>query len=276
MRFIVLIFFLPVLCIANGSRPLPAVNPIVNHYLHAYSTLDKPESADNQSFVKFFSKLSTSRKFFTSNEEYLRFVFTKVHGKFLRNFDEAASFNDLAINGKYNCLTATALYALALEQLNFKYGVFETSYHIFLTVEIGAQTILLETTDPVNGFISDKKEIAERITQYQSQNFTGAKSNKYYYQFSNSLFHQVNLEGLLGLLHFNSAVKAYNNHDLYKTIDHLERASMLYYSNRLDEFSKVIFLTLLEGKYDAKTREKLLPKINVIKDHKLRSVASLK
>jgi hypothetical protein len=255
---------------------VPSVNPIVNHYLSSFTSLEKPELANIQAYVKTFSRLEAKRKLFTSDTDYLKYVFQKIHGRFLRSFNETASFNDLTSNGRYNCLTATALYALALENLNFKYSAFETNYHIFLKIQTTEGEILLETTDVQNGFIPDANEISARIAQYKAQNVSASKAAKYYYCYANSLFHQVNLDEILGLLHFNSAVHAYNNHDLFKTVEHLEKASSLYYSNRLDEFSKIIFLSLLEGNYDAKTKQTLLPKINVIKDHKLRSVASLK
>jgi hypothetical protein len=276
MRLIGLIILLPILSFGNGGSPVHPVDPVVNHYLSSFTSLEKPELADIDAYVKMFSKLEAKRRLFASDTDYLKYIFQKVHGRFLRNFNETASFNDLTSNGRYNCLTATALYALAFENLNFKYSAFETSYHIFLKIQTAEGEVLLETTDAENGFISDANEISARIAQYKVQDVSASKESRYYYRYTNSLFHQVNLDEILGLLHFNSAVRAYNNHDLFKTVEHLEKASSLYYSNRLDEFSKIIFLSLLEGNYDAKTKQALLPKINVIKDHKLRSVASLK
>jgi hypothetical protein len=275
MRLIGLLILLPALSFGNSGSPVCSVNPIVNHYLSSFTNLEKSEHANTDAYVNLFSKLESKRKLFTSDKDYLAFIFQKVHAKFLRKFDEKASFNDLTSTGKYNCLTATALYTLTLEHLNFKYSVFETNYHIFLTIQTGSGEVLLETTDGENGFISDAHEISERIANYKAQNLTASNSNKYYYRYTTSLYHRVNMAEILGLLHFNSAVRAYNNHDLHKTVEHLEKASELYYSNRLDEFSKIIFLSLIEGNYDSKTREILLPKINVIKDHKLRAVASL-
>jgi hypothetical protein len=276
MRLIGLIILLPILSFGNGGSPAPSINPIVNHYLSSFTSLEKPEQANIDVYVKTFSRLEAKRKLFTSETEFLKFVFQKIHGRFLRNFNETASFNDLTSNGRYNCLTATALYALALENLNFKYSAFETNYHIFLKIQTAEGEVLLETTDFLNGFITDSNEISGRIARYKAQNLSSSKSTKYYFRYTNSIFHQVNLNEILGLLHFNSAVSAYNNHDLQKTVEHLEQASSLYYSNRLDEFSKIIFITLLEGNCDSKTKEILLPKINLIKDHKLRSVASLR
>jgi hypothetical protein len=276
MRFVGLLILLPLLSFGNGGSPRHSVSPIVDHYLASFTTLEKPEHADLNVYVKFFSKLESKQKLFSTDKDYLTFVFQKIHAKFLRNFDERASFNDLASNGRYNCLTATALYALALENLDFKYSVFETSYHIFLKVHLADGEVLLETTDSQNGFVADAAEISVRIARYKTQNVTASQATKYYYRYTTSIFHQVNLDEILGLLHFNSAVNAFNNRDLYETVAHLEKASALYYSNRLDEFSKIIFLSILEGNYDAKTKEALLPKINVIKDHKLRSVASVK
>jgi hypothetical protein len=276
MRFVGLLILLPILSFGNSGSPVRPVNPIVNHYLSSFTSLEKPQLANIEAYVKTFSRLEAKRTLFTSDADYLKYIFQKIHGRFLRNFNETASFNDLTSSGRYNCLTATALYALALENLNFKYSAFETNYHIFLKIQTTDGEVLLETTDVQNGFISNANEISARIAQYKAQNVSASKSNKYYFRYTNSLFHEVNLDEILGLLHFNSAVRAYNNHDLFKTVEHLEKASSLYYSNRLDEFSKIIFLSLLEGNYDAKTKQTLLPKINVIKDHKLRSVASLK
>jgi hypothetical protein len=132
-KWIVAIFFVPILGLAQTGDQVPS-NPKVASYLQAYRFTSGDYTDSSDKMFKFLTRLSEKREAFKNEELFLSHVFTKTHQRFLKRYTEPSSFNDLLKDGNYNCLTGTALYALILEHLHFRYQVIETNYHIFLLV----------------------------------------------------------------------------------------------------------------------------------------------
>lgn len=276
MKLIVAIFFLPILAIAQVGQSVSFSNLRVSEYLQAYANVGGKKPASLDRTLYFLNMLSDKREKFKNEQTFLEHVFTKTHQRFLKQYKEYATFNELLLEGNYNCMTATALYALILEHLGFEYEIIETNYHIFLVAETAYGPVLLETTDPLQGFVTKNQEIERKISQYRQNTQVESNNNKTYYQYNVSLFNSIGLKSLHGLLYYNLAVDAYNKQDLLSTVDYLEKACLLYESQRLEEFSKIIVLTLLESKINTEIKENLLRRIQSIKDHQLRVVASTK
>jgi hypothetical protein len=124
----------------------------------------------------------------------LHALFTKTHAGFLHSYVQYTGIEELA-KGRYDCLTATSLFADILSRTGYKYKIIETNSHIFIMVKTSGGDVLLETTDRMGGFISDEKSICKVISDYR-RNY--------------SLFLTVDVDQLPGLLYFNQAVKAFN------------------------------------------------------------------
>jgi hypothetical protein len=114
-------------------------------------------TAVNQELLEYVEWLRSKRAVFSSHEKFLRFVFYKVHGKYLKYYKGVENFHRIFSQGMYNCASGTALYAVILAHLGYAPVINETRYHVFLTVELGGDGwILFEATDPVNGFITGR------------------------------------------------------------------------------------------------------------------------
>lgn len=276
MRLIVVFIFLPILALAQDQPNIAHPSQKISHYINAYINAAGAAGTSTEKISFFLNKLSEKREKFKNDRIFLDHVFTKTHQHILKNYKDYATFDQLIDKGDYNCLTGTALYALILEHFGFEYRIIETNYHMFLQAETSSGSVLFEATDPLEGYLADDKEIEKRITQYRLSNYVAAKTNKTFYQYNISIYNTVDLEGLLGLLHYNMAVEAYNNKDLKSSIANLEKACSLYESQRLEEFSEIILITILESKIQPDTREDLLRKIQSIRRDKLRVTASVK
>ena len=79
MRFVGLLILLPILSFGNSGSPVRPVNPIVNHYLSSFTSLEKPQLANIEAYVKTFSRLEAKRTLFTSDADYLKYIFQKIH-----------------------------------------------------------------------------------------------------------------------------------------------------------------------------------------------------
>lgn len=69
----------------------------------------------------------------------------------LRTYRADARFEEMFTTGTYNCVTATALYAMTFSRLGISYEVKELPTHVFLIVSPKKQPIVLETTDEQGG-----------------------------------------------------------------------------------------------------------------------------
>jgi hypothetical protein len=273
MKGLVLIFFLPILALAQDVTFTSQPTSSLHRYLELYSTTDEQIAATDE-LLAFVDKLSVKKGSFKTDKAFLNHLFAKTHQRFLRNYKEYSSFNELLDKGYYNCLTGTALYAILLDHFEFPYQIIETNYHIFLMVETSAGDVLLETTDPASGFTDSKSEIEKRIHVYRQNEIQKANKDKRYYHFSFDLYNDVNLDEMLGLLYYNQAIKAYNNHQWVNSIAYLEKASAQYRSPRLEEFSRIILLSLAESKLDPSLKENYIRKIQTVRKHKLDTQAN--
>jgi hypothetical protein len=273
MKGLVLIFFLPILAFAQDVRFASQPTSSLHHYLKLYSATDV-QTATTDELLAFVEKLETKKGGFKTDKAFLNYLFTKTHQRFLRNYKEYSSFNELLDKGYYNCLTGTALYAILLDHFELPYRIIETNYHIFLMVETSAGEVLLETTDPATGFTDSKSEIEKRIDVYRQNEIQKTNTDKRYYHFSFDLYNDVDLDEMLGLLYYNHAIKAYNNHQWVNSIAYLEKASVQYRSPRLEEFSRIILLSLAESKLDPSLKENYIRKVQTVRKYKLDTQAN--
>lgn len=225
----------------------------LDQYIHDFSQIGRP---DKTSFdiSGFTAKLSQKES--ENDIKFCRLLFNKTRQEFLRRYTPYATFGETLNKGKYNCLTGTALYALLLDHFKIDYTIIETNYHIFLLAETDDGQILFEATDPIDGFVTDAKQIAVRIEQYKKnmpQRVTA--DGKRYYTFTTEMYQSVSLPELRGLLHYNASTDAYNNQDFRSAIDHLDRALDLYTSSRIAEFSTVLLGAVLQSPLDELTKD---------------------
>lgn len=274
MRLIVAIFLLPIFAVAQKVESFNAENTGISAYFQAYASAEGKNPASPDQVLSFLHRLSDKKLKFKNDQDFLAYIFRKTHQRYLKEYKDYATFNELLRNGNYNCLTATALYALILEHQGFKYKIIETNYHMFLLVETVSGTVLIESTDPLQGFVTKEREIERKISEYRQNSPVEVNNKKSYYAYQVSVYNPVSLQGVQGLLYYNLAVDFYNKQDLISSVNHLEKAFLLYESQRLEEFSKVITLTLLESKIPLEIKEELLHRIKTIKNRPLRMVVA--
>lgn len=266
MKWVVLLFVLP--SFAFGQEYVSSQETF-DQSLQAFLATDKG-SVRTDAFLSHIEKLQEKRLAAKTDEAFLRILFNKTHEKFLRHFDEYSSFAQLLNKGEYNCLSATAMYALLLHHFNIDHDIIETNYHIFILVNTDDSQILLETTDPIQGFVTDSKEIEKRINKYKENTFQ--KGDKNYYRLSCALYKHVQLAELTGLLHYNLAVEAFNKHNLGSAIDHLDKATAIYCSPRMEELTRIVLLSVIESNDESK--EEHVRRIQILRKRNLNALAS--
>jgi hypothetical protein len=227
------------------------------------------ESAPNanqdliQAKMGSFVSLQKKKRQVAKNEvKFLRSMVNESHRKFLKSYKPYSQFNDLFEKGLYDCLSGTSFFSVLLEELQFRYKIIETNYHIFLLIETSQGQVLLETTDRLFGFKTDAQEIEKSMSHYKKNLLTSASSKKVnYYEYRTYLFNEVSPFQLSGLLYFNQAVVAYNNQEWAICVDRLEKAKVIYNNPRIEEFAEIISNTIVTSRLKAKDKQQLLFKL---------------
>ena len=178
-----------------------------------------------------------------SDQKYLSWLFYKVHRKVLKNYEQYSPLAKLFESGDYDCLSATTLYALLLNEVGFKTKVVETNYHIYLEVLSADKRYLIESTDALNGFVYNQSEIDNRLAEYDAKNNS---SNPTEYAFHTKIHDAVDLNKLVGLQYYNRAVDTFNNGNILPTLDLLEKSTVFYHSDRIVEFGIVLAQAIME------------------------------
>jgi hypothetical protein len=166
-------------------------------------------------------------------------LFMKTHSQFLHTYVKYTGIEELA-KGRYDCLTATSLFAHILTKSGFAFEIVETNYHIFLLVNTSDGEVVLETTDRLGGFVNDKMKINARLADYRKNTLEAATSSDYQYSFS--LFKTVDPAQLPGLLYFNQAVKAFNTQNWQECSEKLAAAAKTTDSPRIAELVQLVEL----------------------------------
>lgn len=274
MRKWVLIFFLSLLGVLQAASLFAQSKSKVSlHYFDQYLQVTAKREALTKEFIRFSENLGR-KKDDMDDVHFLKSVFSRTHQRYLRTYIGDANFNQLVEKGEYNCLTATALYALLLEDMEYDYKVIETNYHIFLVVHTASGKILFETTGPEKGFMANESEIEKRLARYKENRPAEAQDDKNYYMYSFKLYHEVSLDQMLGLLHYNESIKSFNAQQLPTAIMYLDKAIRLYNSPRIEEFSKIILISVMKSKLETSIKENCVRKIQSIRKQKVAAIAN--
>lgn len=262
MRVLAASLFFALLAIrsANASEPVDRLES----YITAFSSVDGFPSEGDE-LVQLAAKFREKQLKVANEIAFVDLLFSKTRQRFLRNYAEYASFSETLGKGTYNCLTGTAVYALLLEHFEIPYQIIETNYHIFLIACTDNGRVLLEATDGQSGFVTGEENINARVREYRQGLPSGNQNDKAYYKYDANLFKQVSLDELTGLLYYNRAIVAYNEHDLSGAVDHLVRSAGLYHSARTQEFATILQITVSESNLEYHQKEHHLKEIQQLR-----------
>lgn len=203
------------------------------------------------SFSSFITAVQSKKG---SDKKTVKRLFTKAHTDFLKTYKAYSQINDVFESGHFDCLSGTYFLAASLDKLGLSYKIFETNYHVFLLVETRDGEILLESTDKVNGFISNQLQIKEKIASYQE-----TKTNREGEMYLSKLrmFHEILPSQLPGLLYFNRAVETFNKNQLSECCFYLEQAWKIYDNPRIEAFAPILMRAIAASQLDSKSKEGL-------------------
>lgn len=230
----------------------------------------------SQTFDGIVSKLERIRKKKKSDIKFLRSIFYRVHTNSLIKYKEQATMDETLRNGRFGCLTGTALYALILEHFGYDYEIIELPNHVFLKVNTENKSIILESTLPNDGFITFSKELNRVMEQegFDPRNIrtlstVGDDSVDEWNLVEGH--NKITIKQLAGLQYFNESVRFYVQKDYLKSMDMIKEAYRLYPSKRNERLMQLVINKILKyGEIKEEIKNKYLQQyIKVVKRQKI-------
>lgn len=200
----------------------------------------------------------------TSKPKELKRFYKSVHQAFFVRYVDNPLFKEIFENGNYNCVTASAIYALLLQQFSVSYDIRETPTHVYIVANPGASNVILETTAPGMKTMQFTEAGKTKFLEYLVNNklitaaeATGPEKEQLFekYFFGDE---KIDLKQLGGLLYYNIGVEAGQKEDYLKGYKNLEKAYMLYPSKKIAYLTANMLGAYLAGK-DLADEEKRWP-----------------
>lgn len=188
-----------------------------------------------------------------SESKKIKFVYDFVHKRFFKVYKLETSFNDIFSKGEYNCVSASALYAIIFSRLNIPYQIKEAPTHAYLVAYPNTLKIYVESTAPDKGYYQFKDELVQQFIKSLHRDkmiskeeidtsSTTALFNKYFFASEN-----ISLAQLAGLQYYNYGLYHFEEKEFSSSADALKKACYLYPCKRIKFILKYALLSYLNS-----------------------------
>ncbi len=192
-----------------------------------------------------------------TNPKKIKLVYDQVHKTFLKVYKLENSFSEIFIQGEYNCVSASSLYAFVFSKMGIPFSIKEKPTHVYLYAYPEADRVLIETTSPNFGYyqfnnqfvdkyvksLYESKQISKQVYDTESVNDL---FNKYFFSDKDISFQQ-----LLGLQFFNYGIFCADKNEHLNSLNWLKKAYIIYPSKSISFVLKnALYEELGNSKYE--------------------------
>lgn len=169
----------------------------------------------------------------------IKSIYSHIHNSFLRKYELKNYFSEIFERGYYNCVSATALYAMLFTDMQIPYIIKETPTHVYLIAFPETQKILIETTDPTQGYyVFDDKFKTSFVNNLKNGKLISEeeyKSASVQTLFDKHYFSEdkITIKELLGLQYLNDGLYKLDDNQLEEAFAQFEKAYLFYPSERI-------------------------------------------
>lgn len=174
-----------------------------------------------------------------SAKKQIKEIYKNVHSDLLEKYVENIYFSQIFNNGEYNCVSASALYALLLDDYSINYQIKETPTHVYLVADPLGDPTLIESTLPKNGILYFDEAFKKDFIQYLQKNKL-ISQKEYESKSLNELFDEyynndknINIYELAALQYYNKGVFYIQDEDYYNAQKNFKKAYTIYPSTTI-------------------------------------------
>ena len=110
-----------------------------------------PSSSSKEKFYTYLSKMGYEKMADKKPDKRVKYIYEGVHKAFLSKYEANTLFSDIFVNGDYNCVSATALYCMAIDHFKIPYVIKQKPNHVYPVAYPETQQVIVETTNPMVG-----------------------------------------------------------------------------------------------------------------------------
>ncbi len=218
------------------------------------STMNKSSAAEIKDLVNsYLSSLKGKVDSYNAKKK-VKYVFKEVHNRFFKKYELNSNFSDIFRNsGAYNCVTATALYAITFDYIGIPYQIKETPTHVFLVAYPYNHNIYVETTLPgksgsyapsdflIKKAVDDLVKMKMITAEHLSSVGYNKAYNDYYYGDEN-----IERVDLVGIQYYNEAIFHLNKQKYQDAYYSMSKAKELYQNEKTKLFDEAILTLVME------------------------------
>jgi len=227
-------------------------------YLEMFLAIDSDEIHQiKKQLNEFEQELLSSTTRIRNIKRALKIIYRDVHEKFFTKYVEQVFFSEIFETGHYNCVTATALYALVLEKLGIDYIIKETPTHVYLIADPSETSFLFESTLPATGAIQFSYKYQKDFVDYLHDNkiISDEEYRKYDVNFLFMEYYSkdvtIDLHELAAIQYYNDGIYHANEENFEKAYCSLVKARTLYPSNTINYMLNFAVSNLLDTEYES-------------------------
>ena len=163
-------------------------------------------------FIQDVKQLNLESEAGDKSEKHIKKIYQLVHDRFLKTYNRQAHFGDFEVNGEYQYLSATILYAYILETLKIPYQITQLPSHTYVIANPGTDNIKFETVESEKPFYlfddqGKQKNVTELIkTNYIDQSYAIRVGVERAFDDFFYAKPDITLKEAVGLLYFNKAL----------------------------------------------------------------------
>lgn len=181
-------------------------------------------------------------------DKFLRDIFQETSRVFLKKEAEVSTLNQTLSTGTYNCVSGTALFGQLLSHFGYDFRVMETESHVFIEMEVDGKPIIFESTHPAQGLIIGEKRVRAFKALFNPPGTEGRPAKEAFNPIVSSsgatasgmTISSIHLKQLAGLQYYNDALLHLKQENYLKAKAQIEKAFLLYPSERIQDFQTMM------------------------------------
>lgn len=187
-----------------------------------------------------------------SEEKQIKILFSETHKNFFSRYQEVSNFDKIFTIKEYNCVSATGLYVLLMEEFRIPYVIKETPTHVYAIAYPHTKGIVVESTAPKNGYYSpSEKDIRKAVEalvefKYYTEEEVKNKGPREIYKDFFFSEDEITLQNLAGLQYHNEMIQQLSEEDFQSALNAGLKSNMLYPSQRTEYLLTVLLEVLLQ------------------------------
>ena len=207
----------------------------INLFLAIDENITEKEATESRNtYLSIFKDLEAKKIESKNITKRIKQSYADVHKRFLKKYNDNEYFPEIFQTGTYNCVSASMLYAMVFSNINIPYKVKASSDHVYLVANPGANSIVIETTNPgfeqkiFNGDFKQQYVNYLRSSKLLSETEYKNKSIEEIFEENFKQVRDVEFNNLPGLQYYNKALTKLQNNQTEQALKLCQKAYFFY------------------------------------------------